>query len=221
MLDTNNVVGSSFRQQAGVIFGIGEIGRGDAAGFEQFPDNLDQFIFFGPDDSVFGSLVGNSTPAGNAGLLAIEYTLRSNSERFSEFALTSTPRDLSGNTASGEQAGLFLRSEIYAGVSDQLAGVVELSTIGMPATPPSFFTQTRLVGSQSIPLDSDLIRVVTYGLVLAPFEGQIASPFGDESSSLNSFFNEFSTIAIPEPGSLGIMLGTVAMAGLTRRRKRQ
>ena len=219
LLDSNNVVGTAFQQQAGVLFGTGPT---DAAQFLSVPNNLDQFIYFGTDDSTFGALVGTSRTTGNAGLVEIEYTLQANNERFSEFALTSILNATSGageiNSAVGEQAGLFLRSEVYSVASNELAGVAELSTTGQPIVNGNLFTGiSELLGNQFISIDSDSIRVVTYGLGLAPAEAATDPFLG--SSSLNSFFHEFSTVAVPEPSSMGVIVGLLATMGLMRRRE--
>ena len=70
-----------------------------------------------------------------------------------------------------------------------------------------FAAGEALVGSDSIELDTDSVRIKTYGLVL-----------GGDSTSFQSFFNEFETTAVPEPTTTTViaLLGIVVFA---RRRR--
>ena len=203
LLASNNVVDAAFRQQAGVLFGAGPTNANPFLPSQTTWINLSTST----TDDMFGSLLSTFGASENAELVAIEYTLQSNSERFAEFALTSISGGQAGgsNSAFGEQSGLFLRSEVYSGGSSELAGVVELSTTGRPLANGSNGISS-LRGSQSIALDSDSIRVVTYGLGIAPFSTP-PDPFLG-SAGLSNFFHEFRTVAVPEPSSLGLIGGT-------------
>ena len=133
LLDSDNMVDTAFLQQTGVLFGTAGVSGGS---FFNAPNNLDQFIRFGPDNGLSGNLVGPPLTSGNAGLIAIEYTLQSDSERFSELALT-VPEFTGSSQAFGEQSAVLLRSEFFSGQTDELLGVGELSAIGGPSTGPS------------------------------------------------------------------------------------
>ena len=199
-VESNNAnipVGSFGAEGGGVLFGSGETAVGFP--YDSFgnsvgspngtPGNLDDWLYLGNNGLVpFGFL----DASGAVEIVEIEYRLQSERGNFSEIALTS----VNGNRVLGEQNAILALTQIFQDGTNDLLGEAELFAAG-----------EALVGSDSIELDTDSVRIKTYGLVL-----------GGDSTSFQSFFNEFETTAVPEPTTTTViaLLGIVVFA---RRRR--
>ena len=86
--------------------------------------------------------------------------------------------------------------QIFQDGTDDLLGEAELFAAGQ-----------ALVGSDSVEIDTDSVRIRTYGLVL-----------GGNSTSFQSFFNEFETTAVPEPTTATVIV-LLGVAVVARRRR--
>ena len=86
-------------------------------------------------------------------------------------------------------------TQIFQDGTDDLLGEAELFAAG-----------EALVGSDSVEIDTDSVRIRTYGLVL-----------GGGSNSFQSFFNEFETTAVPEPTTATVIV-LPGVAVVARRR---
>ena len=73
------------------------------------------------------------------------------------------------NNISGEGSAILLLSEIFEAGTDDLLGETMLSVVGTGVPDPN--TAIDLVGSDRIGLDTDAIRVRTFGLVVGGTSG--------------------------------------------------
>ena len=87
------------------------------------------------------------------------------------------------------------------------AGILDIISLFGRNTEITVLVSYSEGGSDSVELDTDSVRIRTYGLVL-----------GGNSTSFQSFFNEFETTAVPEPTTVTVivLLGVVVVA---RRRR--
>ena len=209
-IDANDALAPA---SSGVVFGAN--GSGGSNIDLVPPNNLSDWLYLGPDDAVFSGLVGGARDSGNVGIIEIEYQLRSGRGNFSEFALTSTEFDINGfpsNSVSDETSAMLLLTQIFEGGTDDLLGELMLSTVinAEPTSDPNFNDIIALVGSDGIELNTDSIRVRTYGLVVG------GNTRGEDL--LHSYFNEFETNAVPEPSSV-VLISLVGVVGILRRRR--
>ena len=135
---------------------------------------------------------GFTDASGFVEIFEFDYRLQSERGSFSEIALTS----LNGNSVSGEQSAILALTQIFQDGTDDLLGEAELFAAG-----------EALVGSDSVEIDTDSVRIRTYGLVL-----------GGNSTSFQSFFNEFETTAVPEPTTATVIV-LLGVAVVARRRR--
>ena len=149
---------------------------------------MDGWLYLGNNGFV---PFGFTDASGFVEIVEIDYRLQSERGSFSEIALTS----LNGNSVSGEQSAILALTQIFQDGTDDLLGEAEIFAAG-----------EALVGSDSVELDTDSVRIRTYGLVL-----------GGDSNSFQSFFNEFETTAVPEPTTATVIV-LLGVAVVTRRR---
>ena len=213
VIDTNDVVTPAGREGIGVVFGQSQQDNSFGSGNLIGPGNLSDFLYVGSTDELSGGLVGAARASGNVGIIEIEYQLRSERGNFSQIALTSQIESLGygvfrSNNISGEGSAILLLSEIFEAGTDDLLGETMLSVVGTGVPDPN--TAIDLVGSDRIGLDTDAIRVRTFGLVVGGLVEQRAP--------LHSFFHEFETNAVPEPSSVALV-SIFGVVGVLRRRR--
>ena len=191
LLDTNNTVGPVGRSNLGVLFGIGA-GRQVGANIAE-PTNLDDFLYIGSPDAIFGGIIGDANVNGNVGIAEIEYQIQSSRGNFSQVALTSTT---SPNVLDSEEDAVLLLSQIFDGNTDEFLGVLRLFASGGSLDDLNS-VEVVLQGSDFIPVTTDSLRISTLAIAAGP------GTFNSFSPPLHSFFNEFETVsvAIPEPNS--------------------
>ncbi len=208
---------ATVRERNGVLFG--SPGDPVTSSGNGFPGNLDRSLYVGIDQDFnfgsFSSQIGsfflpldapNSATAAifNAGIVEIEYLLRSEQNDFSQIALTSDLSRINGNGAEVEQSALLLLSQIYDGDTDVLLGESQL-----------FSSENRLDGTEAIQLSTDFVRIKTFGLVV---DGDDIDFSIFSSGAIGSFFHEFEIAAVPEPGT-GSLLLWIGAAAFARRRR--
>ena len=188
-------VGSFGADGGGVLFGSGETAGSPYGSFGSLgfpngtPGNLDDWLYLGNNGLVPFEFTDAS---GFVEIFEIDYRLQSERGSFSEIALTS----LNGNSVFGEQSAILALTQIFQDGTDDLLGEAELFAAG-----------EALVGSDSVEIDTDSVRIRTYGLVL-----------GGNSTSFQSFFNEFETTAVPEPTTATVIV-LLGVAVVARRRR--
>lgn len=215
-LDSNNVVGLPFLQSHGVV--VNEFNEPFTTSAIPPPDNLTDWLFFGPDNAFFGELVGSAQSTGNVGLLSIEYTLEAESGVIDQFALTSVGNDFGAlaNSVSGEQAAILLLTEILDPATDTLIDTVSLSAFG--GAGPLGSLDPILVGSDATPVGRTSVRLSTHLIGLAG--GSVAGAPSTGESVIGNFFHEVSVQAVPEPSSSALVVFAIGAATLRRSRVR-
>ena len=162
------------------------------------PQNLDESLYIGTSSNGFSPspLVRSSNFLGNdAAFFQADYLIRSQQDDFSQIALT-VPRNTSGGFISNSSSAVLLLSKIYDGNTDELLGETQVSQVG----------GGLIDGTDSIQPATDFVRIETHGLIVGDVQ-------------LFSFFNEFETSAVPEPGTGSVMILIGAVAVTKRRRK--
>jgi len=209
-LDNSSDLTQNFLSNSGVLFGAnGTGGDGFVGGPGGTPTNLDDWLYFGPNDAVFGGLVFGSSGPNNVGIIEIEYQIRSqDGEAFSDVGFSSA-NEFNGfdfpnqvNNTS-EQNALLLLSEIYQGDSNELLGEHEFFVAGS-VTNPSL--NSPLFGTGLTSVSEDFLRIKTYGLAV-----------GD--ASIDRVFNEFTAVQVPEPSSgiAALLFGAIVIRRRNRR----
>jgi hypothetical protein len=174
-LEINNVFGAAIRSNVGFLFD-------DPPSYALLPpDNLDDWLYIGSNDGFFGGFIGNANSNGNVGIVEIEYELSSTRGNFSQIALTSS----AGSEIDGETSALLVLSEFFDSETSDLLGQARLFVAGRPNVNGA---SASLSGSEAVPLNSDTVRIRTYGLV-------VGSNISFEPP-LHSFFHEFETATL-------------------------
>ncbi len=174
-LEINNVVGTAIRSNVGFLFD-------DPPSYALLPpDNLDDWLYIGSNDGFFGGFIGNANSNGNVGIVEIEYELSSSRGNFSQIALTSS----AGSEIDGETSALLVLSEFFDSETSDLLGQARLFVAGRPNVNGA---SASLSGSEAVQLNSDSVRIRTYGLV-------VGSNISFEPP-LHSFYHEFETATL-------------------------
>lgn len=188
---------------AGAYIGAGDLGFGEEGYGGTSPTRLDRWIYVGPDDSIFGTLLGGRERPfsdGYAQMIEVEYLLQLQAGKFSDFGFTYRPSYLNEGV---EQGSIRLASQIYDASTDQL-----VSEVIHEDTANGFGISD--IRSQIDRFTGDAIRVKMYGLTLA----EDAS--GNEPE-VHSIFFEFGVSTVPEPGTLSILLLAIGIVSGRRR----
>ena len=177
-LETNNVVGTEIRSDLGIRFGFQpDDGFSTFGGFRSAPENLNHWLYIGVNDAQNGRIIQGPNLNGNVTIVEIEYELSSNRGNFSQIALTST----GANLTQGETSALLISSDVFDGDTSDLLGQVSLCTTGTQQL-------TSFVGSDTVSLDSESVRITTYGISVS------GTPL--TQALLESFFHEFETATL-------------------------